>query len=95
MTERGGGGWWTFLILDNFSRVISGLKQPKIISHSKWNLVTHQETTKIYKMFKQGTGTMILLVYVGNSSRQAREGVLIQKGRTIYLDSLNIRDEKS
>ena len=41
-------------------------------------------------MFKQATGTMILLVYVGDSSRKAREAFLIQKGRTISLDSLNI-----
>ena len=41
-------------------------------------------------MFKQATETMILLVYVGDSSRKGSEAILIQKGRTISLDSLNI-----
>ena len=34
---------------------------------------------------------MILLVYVGDSSRKAREAFLIQKSRTIYPDGLNIQ----
>ena len=42
-------------------------------------------------MFKQATGTMILLVHVWDSSRKAREAFLIQKGRTIYPDGLNIQ----
>ena len=41
-------------------------------------------------MFKQATETMTLLVYVGESSRKGSEAILIQKGRTISLDSLNI-----
>ena len=52
-----------------------------------------QQDTKIYEMFKQATGTIILLVYVGDSSREAREAFSIQKGRTIYPDVLNIREE--
>ena len=77
-----------------FSRYIR-LKAEKINLPPKVEppLSGRQRDTKIYEMFKQATRTIILLLYVGDSSRKAREAFSVQKGRTIYPDVLNIREE--
>ena len=48
--------------------------------------------TELLMLMRQILLTRIPL-YVGDSSRKAREAFSVQKGRTIYPDVLNIREE--